>query len=104
MAAASGLGYVIEADNFKIKAEVKDICSKLNIDPAGLISSGSMLMAVAPDIDLESVFSKNNIELIKVGRLIENGSYIEKNGEKEEFSLPAEDELWKFIKNVTKRT
>jgi hypothetical protein len=63
-----------------------------------------MLMAVAPDIDLESVFSKNNIELIKVGRLIENGSYIEKNGEKEEFSLPDEDELWKFIKNVTKRT
>jgi hydrogenase maturation factor len=104
MAAASGLGYVIEADNFKIKAEVNDICSKLNIDPAGLISSGSMLMAVAPDIDLESVFSKNNIELIKVGRLIENGSYIEKNGEKEEFSLPDEDELWKFIKNVTKRT
>ncbi|CCU80282.1 Thiamine-monophosphate kinase [Halanaerobium saccharolyticum subsp. saccharolyticum DSM 6643] len=104
MAAASGLGYVIEADNFKIKAEVKDICNKLNIDPAGLISSGSMLMAVAPDIDLESVFSKNNIELIKVGRLIENGSYIEKNGEKEEFSLPDEDELWKFIKNVTQTT
>ena len=104
MAAASGLGYVIEADNFKIKAEVKDICNKLNIDPAGLISSGTMLMAVAPDIDLESVFSENNIELIKVGRLIENGSYIEKNGEKEEFSSPDEDELWKFIKNVTKRT
>jgi hydrogenase maturation factor len=104
MAAASELGYVIEADNFKIKAETKDICSKLDIDPAGLISSGSMLMAAAPDTDLVSIFAKNNIELIKVGRLIENGSYIEKNGVKEEFSLPAEDELWKFIKNITKRT
>ncbi len=104
MAAASGLGYVIEADNFKIRTEVKDICSKLDIDPAGLISSGSMLMAAAPDIDLISLFSKNGIELVKVGRLIENGSYIEENGAMEEFSLPAEDELWKFIKKISKST
>lgn len=100
MAAASELGYVIEADNFKIKTEVEEICSKLEIDPAGLISSGSMLMAAAPDTDLISLFSQKDIELIKVGRLIENGSYIEKNGEKEEFSLPVEDELWSFIKNI----
>lgn len=100
MAAASKLGYVIEADNFKIKTEVEEICSKLEIDPAGLISSGSMLMAAAPDTDLISLFSQKDIELIKVGRLIENGSYIEKNGEKEEFSLPVEDELWSFIKNI----
>lgn len=104
MAAASGLGYVIEADNFVIKNEVKDICSKLDIDPAGLISSGSLLIAADPELDLISVFSEKNIELIKVGRLIESGSYIEKNGEKEEFYLPEEDELWSFIKKFTKNT
>jgi hydrogenase maturation factor len=101
MAAASGLGYVIEADEFKVKDEIADICSKLNIDPAGLISSGSMLMAAAPNKDLVSLFAENGIELIKVGRIIENGSYIEKNGAMEKFSTPTEDELWKFIKKVT---
>lgn len=102
MASASGLGYVIEADKFQVKDEIDDICTNLNIDPAGLISSGAMLIAASPENDLETLFAEKGIELIKVGRIIEKGSYIEENGEKEEFSLPVEDELWKFIKKITK--
>ena len=84
-----------------MKDEIADICKNLNIDPAGLISSGAMLIAAAPDNDLESIFAEKGIELMEVGRIIENGSYIEENGAMEEFSLPVEDELWKFIKKIT---
>jgi hydrogenase maturation factor len=101
MASASGLGYVIEADKFQVKDEIADICKNLNIDPAGLISSGAMLIAAASDNDLESIFAEKGIQLIEVGRIIEKGSYIEKNRAMEEFSLPVEDELWKFIKKIT---
>jgi len=97
MAAASKLGFVIEKDNFKLKAEVDEICSKLDLDPAALISSGSMLMAAAPENDLNSVFADQGIEIIRVGRMTESGSYIEENGLKKKFSVPEKDELWKFI-------
>ncbi|MFN2340005.1 MAG: AIR synthase family protein [Halanaerobium sp.] len=99
MAAASKLGFIIEKDNFKFKPEVEEICSKLNLDPAALISSGAMLMAAAPGNDLESVFAEHEIEIVRVGRMLKEGSYIEENGVKKEFEVPAKDELWKFIEN-----
>jgi len=102
MASAAGLGYVIEKDSFKIKREVAEICEKLHLDPAALISSGSMLMAAAPNNKLREIFKEKGIELIKVGRLIENGYYIEKDGEKKPFEPPTKDELWKFIENNNK--
>lgn len=97
MAAASKLGFVIEKDNFKLIPEVEELCQKLDIDPAALISSGSMLMAAPPEIDLKNIFSENDIEIIRVGRMINEGSYLEENGVKKEFKAPEKDELWKFI-------
>ncbi|MFP4021868.1 MAG: AIR synthase family protein [Halanaerobium sp.] len=102
MASASGLGYIIEKDGFKIKREIAEICGKLNLDPAALISSGAMLMAAAPNNKLKEIFKENGIELIKVGRLIENGYYIEENGKQKAFKAPEKDELWKFIENNNK--
>lgn len=101
MAEAAKLGYIIEKDNFEFKAEVAEICSKIDIDPSALISSGSMLMAAPPNNKLPEIFAKNNIELIRVGRLIEKGSYIEEKGIKSTFKSPAKDELWKFIEKIT---
>lgn len=101
MAAASGLGYLIEKDNFIISKEVADICNSLNMDPAGLISSGTMLMAAPQEINLKEIFKNNDIEIFRVGKLLKNGQYILGNGEKKLFETPAEDELWKFIeKNI----
>jgi hydrogenase maturation factor len=97
MAAASKLGFVIEKDNFRLIPEVEELCQKLDIDPAALISSGSMLMAAPPEIDLKNIFSENDIEIIRVGRMINEGSYLEENGVKKEFEVPEKDELWKFI-------
>lgn len=102
MAAASKLGYIIEKDNFDIKPEIKVLCDKLDLDPAALISSGSMLIAAQPELDLNKIFSKKGIKLIRVGKLVEKGSFIEENGVKEEFSPPNRDELWKFIEKESK--
>ncbi|MFW5961864.1 MAG: AIR synthase family protein, partial [bacterium] len=102
MASASGLGYIIEKDEFKTKKEIAEICDKLNLDPAALISSGAMLMAAAPGNKLKDIFNENGIELIRVGRLIENGYYIKENGIQKTFETPEKDELWKFIENNNK--
>lgn len=100
MAAASGTGYLIEKDRFSPKPEVNEICTKLNIDPAGLISSGTMLMAVSKDINLKEIFAESEIEVYRVGKLLEEGQYILEDGIKSEFELPEKDELWKFIEKV----
>ena len=102
MAAASELGFIIEKNNFKLKPEVAEICSKLKLNPAALISSGAMLMAAAPDNNLEEIFADKGIELIRVGRLIKNGTFIEEKAKKKEFEVPEKDELWKFIENKNK--
>lgn len=99
MASASNLGYIIEKDNFKTKKAVAEICNKLKLDPAALISSGAMLMSAPPTNDLEEIFEQHKIDLIRVGRLIDNGTYIEEAGKKRTFEVPAKDELWKFIEN-----
>ena len=104
MASASGLGYLLERDRFKFKSAVKEICDKLDIDPAGLISSGSMLIAASPDIDLKNIFKSHNIELQRVGKLLKSGNYIKEDGVKKEFTTPKEDELWRFIKKITKNS
>ncbi len=101
IAAASGLGYLIEKDNFVINKEVADICDKLNIDPAGLISSGTMLMAAPKELDLNEIFKDSGIEIFRVGKLLKKGQYILENGARKPFTVPEKDELWKFIeKNI----
>lgn len=100
MAAASGLGYLIEKDNFVISKEVADICNNLNMDPAGLISSGTMLMAAPEEIDLNKIFKNSGIEIFRIGKLLKNGEYILENDEKKAFEVPEEDELWKFIEKI----
>lgn len=60
-----------------------------------------MLMSAAPDNNLEEIFKENKIELIRVGRLIESGTYIEEKGKKNDFIKPDKDELWKFIEKYS---
>lgn len=101
MADASNLGYIIEKDNFYVEEAVDEICSKLKMDPAALISSGTMLMAVPEGIDIQEIFKDSSIEVFRVGKLIEKGRYIIENGEKKSFEIPPIDELWKFIEKMS---
>ena len=49
LAAASGVGFDIDADSIPVLPECKLFCETLGLDPLGLIASGSLLAAVAPD-------------------------------------------------------
>ncbi|SFL49871.1 AIR synthase family protein [Halanaerobium salsuginis] len=97
MASAANLGFLIEKDNFVPHDSVVEICTKLDLDPAGLISSGSLLMAAPPELDLEAVFANSGIDIFRVGKLLSAGNFIVENGQQESFELPEQDELWNFI-------
>ncbi len=49
LAAASGVGFDIEADSIPVLPECKLFCDALRLDPLGLIASGSLLAAVDPN-------------------------------------------------------
>ncbi len=49
LAAASALGFDIDAASIPVLPECRIICDSLGLDPLGLIASGSLLAAVPPD-------------------------------------------------------
>ncbi len=97
LAQAAGLGFELDLSNVKVPSAVKTITDKLGLDPAGLISSGSLLIAAAADKDLISHFRNAGIEIFALGKLTKSGYYITKNQRKERFHLPEKDELWNFM-------
>lgn len=48
MAAAAGVGLVVDAESIPVLSECGEICDALDLDPMGLIASGSLLAAVPP--------------------------------------------------------
>lgn len=59
MAYASGLGIIVERNNISILDECRLICNALNLDPLGLIASGSLLLTCDPH------FTDNIIEELR---------------------------------------
>lgn len=49
MAAASGLGVRLEADNIPLLPETRKLCEALHVDPLRALASGSLLIAVATE-------------------------------------------------------
>src|SRR5690554_1881959 len=84
---ASGSGFEIYREKFPVNSETELICSALGIDPAGLISSGSMLI-VAPDGKrVVDILKEKGIFSAVVGRMLKEGKYlIEADGKRNSFS------------------
>jgi hydrogenase maturation factor len=49
LAHASGKGIVVEADRIPVFPEALAFCEALDLDPLGLIASGALLVAAAPE-------------------------------------------------------
>ena len=49
MAAAAGVGLAIDGDRIPVVPECAVVCAALGLDPLGLIASGALLAAVAPE-------------------------------------------------------
>ena len=70
MAAAANVGVMVEADQVRVLEECEEFCSALGLDPYGLIASGSLLAAVAPQDAgrLVDALSREGIPAWEIGR------------------------------------
>ncbi len=101
LAAASGVGFDIDADSIPILPECKMFCDALGLDPLGLIASGSLLATVAPnsaDAVLDSLASEG-IDASVIGIANENADEItlHSEGSSSEFPRFQRDELARFF-------
>ncbi|AZR74556.1 AIR synthase [Anoxybacter fermentans] len=100
LANASEVGFDLFADQVYIRPETREICDALQIDPLGLISSGTMLITIPDGDKLLAALKEKGIPACKIGKITESGQTLWVNGEKRKFVLPPRDELWRILEEI----
>ncbi len=100
LAEASQLGIEVRADQIKVASETQEICSVLGLDPLKLMSSGSLLVAVAPSA-VETVkrnLSQMGVRVSDVGVLTprSSGRNVLRGGNRTRLEAVPRDELYKL--------
>ncbi|MEM2363935.1 MAG: AIR synthase family protein [Candidatus Bathyarchaeia archaeon] len=102
MAAASGLGALIEAARVPIAEETRTICESLGIDPMKLLGSGSLLISVDPRAEDELLRSlrRRGIRATGIGEM-RDGAFgvklIDSSGCLVEIRSPPRDSIYEVI-------
>lgn len=97
MAHASGAGVELWADRIPVRTETQRICALLGLDPLGLVSSGSLLIATQdPDRTLRAL-QDAGIPAAVVGRFLPSGSWQVRDGRRSELVPFPRDELWRAL-------
>ena len=93
---AAGYGAVIQADQLPYFEETRTLCDHLELDPRGIIASGSLLAAVAPDhvSRILSALDRHGIEASLIGSVREQpGVILIDNENREPMPTFARDEI-----------
>ena len=100
LAEASGLGIEVWADRIPLAAETSRICSELGLDPLKLMSSGCLLVAVAPYSvgRVMKALRNHRVRVSEVGRVRPRaeGRFLLKRGKKLDLVAVPQDELYKL--------
>ena len=102
LAAAADLGLLVERDSVPVLPECALMCRHLGLDPFGLIGSGSLLAAAAPD-DAEAIVDalrEAGIAAAVIGRMVDADQGLElraADGSLEPLPSFARDELARLL-------
>lgn len=101
IAEASGVGMEIWKDKLPILPETLAICQAFEIDPLGLISSGSMLITSPRGSEVVQALKKQGINATIVGKVLQErrGRYI-LGKDKTPLVPPQRDELYRAIERA----
>lgn len=101
LAAASGLGLAVEESSIPVLPECTEICNALNLDPLGLLASGSLLMTLpAPQVPaLLACLEGEGIGAYEIGQMIAPEEGLIMIGYQGEVPMPEfpRDELARYI-------
>lgn len=97
LAGASGAGFDLYADRVYIRPETAEICAALQMDPLGLISSGTMMITIPNGDALIAALAEMGIAASKIGTITAAGRRIWRGGKPEEFVMRDRDEIWRVL-------
>ena len=101
MAAAGGVGLHIDGESLPVRDETARICTALRLDPFGLIASGALIMAAAPDkvSHVQAVMAENEVQCTVIGTVTDEAEGLKLSRGAELIPLPyfAADELTKVL-------
>ncbi len=97
MAAASGIGVEIWEDEVIIHPVTDRVCRFFEINPLALVSSGSMMIAAPDGKTIVEALKKEGISAAVIGRFLEEGYRIVRNGQVYPAEPPERDEIWKIF-------
>jgi hydrogenase expression/formation protein HypE len=90
LAEAAGVGLEVDEDAIPIFPETRRLCAQLELDPLGLIASGSLLLAVAPEdaVGIRLALEEADISATQIGRVVERERGITLRSTRGKRSLP----------------
>lgn len=97
IAAASGLGVLLEADCVPVLSETRAICDVLGIDPLALIGSGALLAATPEPDRTAAAIAAAGVTATVVATLGTGDRRVRRAGREESLAPPARDELWRVL-------
>lgn len=98
IALASKVGITLWEDRIPVHPETLKICQIFNLNPLGLISSGSMLITAPDGNRIISALKEAGIEATIIGKVTEEGfRIVDKEGKERPFTPPERDELYKIL-------
>ncbi len=104
MACASGVGVEVYADRVPVRAETEAICGHVGVDPLGLVSSGTLLVAT-PDPDRTvAALEEAGVPAAVVGRFVEDGCWRVSGCRREPLRPYPTDELWRALERLERKT
>ncbi|MFL7791973.1 MAG: AIR synthase-related protein [Anaerolineae bacterium] len=73
IAQAGGVGLEVQEDAIPILAETQTLCSRLRLEPLGLIASGALLLAAAPEDAAKILSALEEVSILanRIGKVVE---------------------------------
>lgn len=95
----AGLGAIIQNESINVPEITQKICDHYQINPLRLISSGTMIMTVRPNLldQLISALQVKDIEVSVIGEITAKDIYLEKRGRLTYVTPPDSDDLYKVV-------
>lgn len=101
MAWASGTGVVAHREHIRVLSETPILCKALRLDPLGLLASGALLIAVAPEdvASLLAALRHAGIDAAEIGEAIprQEGTWLTVEGQRRRLPRFERDELARFF-------
>lgn len=100
MCEAAGVGCELWEDQVPVRAETAAICAHLGLDPLGLLSSGSLLIAAPDGQRVVAALAEAGVAAACIGRFVEAGAGRRirgRDGQWRPLAAYPRDELWRFL-------